>query len=135
MTVAVESEGRGVMSISLTGVNNTNNAGLGQVKNPEGVDIMILRATLVVLAASAGAANLSVGVADAGSAATDIINALAMNGVSAKTCYNGHAMQNTAKTAITAPALWTSDKYVTFTGSADTTGLSARLLLEYVRIN
>ena len=135
MTVAIESEGRGVMSIRLTGGTSTDNAGLGQVANPEGVPVLILRSTLVVLAPSSGAANLSAGIGAAGAAATDIINVLAMNGVAANTAYNGHAMQNTAKTAITAPALWTTDKFITFTGSASTAGLDARLLVEYARIN
>jgi hypothetical protein len=136
MTAAIETEGRGVLSIRITGVASAADAGQGAIENPEGDDVLILRTTLVVLAPSTGAANISIGIgATSGTAATDIVNALAMNGVAANTAYNGHAMQNTAKTAITAPALWTPTSYLTITGSASLVGLDARLLVEYVRIN
>ena len=120
----------------ITGVASTDNSGQGAVANPEGDDVLVLRTTLVVLTASSGAANISIGIgATATTASTDIINALAMNGVTANTCYNGHVMQNGAKTAITAPALWTASSYLNITGSASLVGLDARLLVEYVRIN
>ncbi len=135
MTVSINAEGRGTLTIDITGAASTSGGGIGAVANPEGARVLILRATLVVISASTGAANLSVGVgATATTEATDIINALAMNGVTAYTAYNGHAMQNTAKTEITAPALWTSTKYITFTGSATTAGLIARLYVEYIRV-
>lgn len=133
MTVAVETEGRGVLAIKITGVASTDNAGIGQVANPEGVNLVILRTTLYNHVPSTGAANLSVGVTTTGASATDIINALDVNGVAADSMYNGHAMQNTAKTEITAPALWTTSKYITFTGSATTVGYEGYLLVEYVR--
>jgi len=129
-------EGRGVLALRIDGVASTANAGQGAFPNPEGCDILILRGTLVVHTASTGAANISIGIAaDATSAATDLINALAMNGVTAQTAYNCHAMQNTAKTAITAPALWTASKYLTITGSASLVGLEATLFLEYLRVD
>jgi hypothetical protein len=83
--------------------------------------------------ASTGAANLGIGVGASGAKATDILNDLAVNGAITDKVYNGHAMQNTAKTEIQAPALWTTDKYITFTGSASTVGLEAYLFVEYVR--
>ena len=136
MTVSRVQEGRGVLVYRIDGVASTDNAGQGAIANPEGCDVLILRGTLVVHTASTGAANISIGVAsDSSSAATDIINALAMNGVSAQTAYNCHAMQNTAKTAITAPALWESTDYVTITGSASMVGLEATLYLEYIRVD
>ena len=136
MTAVIETEGRGVLSVRITGVASTDNSGQGAVANPEGDDVLVLRTTLVVLTASSGAANISIGIgATATTASTDIINALAMNGVAANTCYNGHVMQNGAKTAITAPALWTPTSYLNITGSASLVGLDARLLVEYVRIN
>ena len=64
----------------------------------------------------------------------DILNDLAAGGAIDDKVYNGHVMQNGAKTEITAPALWTSTTYLTFTGSADTSGLTARLYLEYIRL-
>ncbi len=135
MTATIVNQGRGTLAIRIDGVASIANAGQGQVANPEGVDILILRSTLVVHTASTGAANISIGVGASGAAATDIVNALAMNGVAAQTAYNGHVMQNAAKTAIAAPALWTSALYVTITGSASLVGLEATLYLEYLRID
>jgi hypothetical protein len=135
MAIAVETEGRGQLAIRITGAASAAAAGLGAQPNPEGKSVLILRTTLIVFTASTGAATITIGVAaDASSSANDIINALAMNGVSANTCYNGHVMQNSAKTAITAPALWESGKYITLTGSASTVGLDAMLLVDYVRL-
>lgn len=134
MTVAVEQEGRGTLCIKITGVASTSNGGIGAVKNPEGVNCVILRTTFYSHVASPGSANLSVGVsATATGAATDILNALDANTMTADTMWNGHAMQNTAKTQITAPALWTKDYYITFTGSASTVGFEGYLFVEYVR--
>ena len=127
MSVAREYTGRGgVLSYRITGAASTANAGLGSIANPEGVDLLILRATLNFVTPSDGAANLGIGVTTAAAKATDILNDLDVN--------NGFAMQNTAKTAITAPAIWTAAKYVTLTGSATTAGLDAVLMIEYVRL-
>lgn len=134
MTVAVNTEGKGQMSIAITGVASTANAGIGQVANPEGVSVCILRTTLSCITESTGSSNLSCGVTTTGAAATDIVNALDMNGLTEGGFYNGHAMQNTAKTAITAPAVWTAAKYITFTGSATSVGFTGTLYVEYVRI-
>ena len=136
MAVAQEFVGRGgVLIIEVTGAASTGNAGIGAFANPEGAPLLILRATWHVLTPSTGAANISIGVAaDDESAATDIINALAVNGAITGKVYNGHAMQNTAKTEITAPVIWTAAKYITFTGSGSTVDLDARLYVEYVRL-
>lgn len=133
MTVAVETEGRGVLAIKITGVASTENAGIGEVANPEGVNLVILKTTLYVHVPSTGGANISIGVGASGAASTDIINALAMNGAISDKMYNGHARQNTDKTEISQPALWTPTKYINFTGSASTVGLEAYLFVEYVR--
>lgn len=134
MTVSINTEGKGFMTIALTGATSTDNAGLGQIANPEGVSLLILRTALHITTPSTGAANLSVGVGASGAAATDIINVLAMNGAITGKVYNGSTIQTTAKTEITAPAVWTTDKYITFTGSASTAGLVATLYVEYVRV-
>ncbi len=136
VTISRVSEGRGVLALRIDGVASIANAGQGAFANPEGVDLLILRGTLVVHAPSTGAANISLGIAaDAVSAATDLIDALAMNGVAPQTAYNCQAMQNGDKTAIAAPALWTAAKYLTITGSASLVGLEATLFLEYLRVN
>jgi len=135
MTVSVNTEGKGnTMSIAITGVASTDNAGIGEVANPFGVSVQIVRATFNFVTPSTGSANLSVGVTTTGAAATDILNALDVNGVAAASWYNGFAMQNTAKTAITAPAVWTTSKYVTFTGSATTAGFTGTLYLEVIPV-
>lgn len=136
MSVAVVTEGKGgTLALRITGGTSVADAGQGYFANPWGQSVIILRGTLYVATASTGAANISIGVAaTSATAATDLINALAMNGAIAGKMYNCHAMQNGAKTEIAAPALWTSSQYVTFTASADMSGLDATLFLECVPV-
>lgn len=135
MTVAIDYEGKGALAIDITGVASTDAGGVGALANPEGVSLLITKATFYFATPSTGAANLGVGIAaDATTKATDILNDLDVNGVAAGSWYNGHARQNTAKTAISAPAVWTTTKYLTFTGSATTAGLTGTLYLEYYRV-
>lgn len=131
MTIAVDTEGRGgTLAIDITGVASTAAGGIGSLLNPWGEDVLITRATLYVATPSTGAANIDIGVGSAAATdATDIINALAMNGAITGKAYNGHAMQNTTKTEITAPAVWQDDYYLCITGSASTVGLVAKLFL------
>ena len=136
MTISVNpvSQQVGKMVIKITGATSAANAGLGQLLNPEGVDCAILRSELYIKTASTGAANLGVGVTTTGAKGTDIVNDLAVNGAITGKIYNGNTIQETAKTEITAPVIWSADKYITFTGSADSTGLVAYLIVEYVRL-
>lgn len=134
MTAVRNSEGKGGFSIQINGGTPTTNGGQGAIANPEGVSLIVLRSQLYVKTPSTGAGNLGVGIAaDAVTKATDILNDLAVGGAIAGKVYNGNTIQTTAKTEITAPAVWTSDKYLTLTGSADLTGLDATLYVEYVR--
>lgn len=133
MSASIVNYGPGIgsrLSIAVTGSTSTANAGVGSVANPFGRTCLIRRAELVTKTPSTGEATLSIGVTTAAAAATDILNAAAVNGLGADHVYNCFAPQNTAKTAITAPALWTADKYITFTGSASTAGYTGYLLLE-----
>ena len=135
MSATIETTGRGgVMTIRITGAASTANAGLGSIANPEAANLRILRGTLRVLTPSTGSAAVSIGITTAAVAATDILNALDL-AVTAGNEYNCFAMQNTAKTQITAPALWTPTTYLTITGAATTAGLDAILMLEYVRVD
>lgn len=135
MTAVVNTEGKGAFSVRITGATSAANGGLGAIANPEGVDVIVLRSQLYVKTASTGAANLGAGiVADAVTKGTDVLNDLAVNGAITGKVYNGNTIQVTAKTEITAPAVWTSGKYLTLTGSADSTGLDATLYVEYVRV-
>ncbi len=137
MTASLDTEGRGgTLVIEITGENDLTDGGVGAVLNPWGVDVLILRATLYVGTPSTGAANLSAGVAaDSHSNVTDIVNALAVNGAITGKVYNGHVMQNGAKTEIAAPVVWQDGYYVDLTGSADTTGLVGKLFLECIPLN
>lgn len=133
---AITNEGRGVLAIRIDGVAGITGGAQGAIANPEGVDVQILRTTLVVHTASTAAGNITIGIAaDAVTSANDIIDALAMGSVTAQTVYNGHAMQNTTKTAITVPALWTATKYLTITGSSSLVGLEATLFVDYLRVD
>lgn len=130
--IATTQNGR--LTINFTGEASTAGGGIAAIANPEDKSVLILRATLYVSDNSTGAANLSAGIADdASTSATDIVNALAMAAAAGK-AYNGHAMQNTAKTEIAAPALWTASKFLTLSGSASTVGLAGKLIIEYVRV-
>jgi hypothetical protein len=108
---------------------------VGALLNPEGVALLITKATIHFIAPSDGAANLGIGIgATAATKGTDVLNDLDVNGVAAASWYNGHVRQNGAKTEITAPAVWGATEYLTFTGSGSTVGLSGRLYLEYIRL-
>jgi hypothetical protein len=128
-------EGRGMLSVDLDGVVSTTGGAIGAIANPEGVTLQILRSFLLISAPSTGSATATIGVAaDAVTSASDIVNALTINGVSAGTVYactmGGDA---TKDSLVAAPAPWTATKYVTVTGSATTVGLKARLYIEYIR--
>jgi len=130
--IATTQNGR--LVIEFTGETSTDGGGIASIANPEGATLLIVQSTLYVSANSTGAANLDVGIGAAATTdATDIISALAMAAAEG-VVYNGHARQNTDKTAITAPALWTSSNFLNLTGSASTAGLAGKLMIEYVRL-
>lgn len=120
---------------AVTGSTSSAAAGVGNVANPTGRTMLVRRAELVTKAPSTGAANLSIGITTSGEAATDILNAAAANGLSPNHVYNCFASQNTAGTAISAPQLWTPEKFLTFTGSASTAGYSGYLYLEVIYLD
>lgn len=134
MGASVNNEGKGFMSIAITGVVAATDGAIGAVANPEGVSVLITRCFLYVSVNSIGAANLTCGIAaSANGASSDIISALAM-GAAAGKYYNGQAVQVSAKTEVTAPVVWTPSKYLNFTGSASTAGLVGTLYVEYMRV-
>lgn len=136
MAMEILNQGRGALCITITGENNAAAGGLGAIANPEGVNVLILRATLVVLEPSAGAANLRLGLGAAATNPNDIMADEAMAlGAGVPAPFNGFARQNGADTAIAVPAIWTPALNIVATGSANTTGLVARLFVEYIRID
>lgn len=125
----------GTLCIQVTGVAAATGGAIGAIENPFDRAVFILRGTWYVATPSTGAANISIGVgATATTTATDLINALAVNGAITGKAYNCHAMENTAKTEISAPARWDNGEYITFTGDASTVGLVATLYLECLPI-
>ena len=131
---AINSTQKGLLSVPVTGTTSTDGGAMCSVANPEGQTVYILRSYLVVLTASTGAANINVGVgATAATDASDMINALAINGAITNKIYNGSTIQATTKTEVSAPAAWTSDKFVTATGSASSAGFTGTLYSEYIR--
>ena len=132
MTVAISPEGSFGLVIEIDGVASAANAGQGSLANPFGVDVNIVRGYLVVGTESTGSATMSIGVTTAAAAATDIFNALDLNGVTEGQAYNCFAHDPGAKT-IMVPAVWTAAKFLTFTASATMVGLVATLYLECLR--
>lgn len=125
----------GMFSVDLAGLAATTGGAIASIPNPEGETLIILRSYLYVRTPSTGAANLSVGIGAAiDTAATDIINALAVGGSITGKYYNGQAQQVSAKTEVSAPAPWTADKFLNVSGSATTVGLDAVLYVEYLRV-
>ena len=132
MTVTLADEGTNWLAYEITGAASAAAAGQGSIANPFGCTVNIVRAYIVTSVISTGAAALSIGVTTAAAAATDILNALDMNGVTVDRPYNCFANDPGAKT-ITVPAAWTSAKYLTFTAAATMVGFVGTLYLEVLR--
>ena len=132
MTVSIDTEGRGFLTIDLTGAVSTDNGGLGEVANPEGVDLPITRSYVYFESGSVGAANLDVGVAATGVKGTDVLSSFDVieATVGGKAFYCQAVPVNETEEAV----IWEADEYLTFTGSATTVGLVGKLFLEYVRL-
>jgi hypothetical protein len=135
MTVAVSTDAdrKGWLEIDITGVASAANAGIGEIANPEGCTLGITRAFLYFTTGSTGAANLDIGVGASGAKCTDIVAAMDViqATVGGKFIY-GPAAQVAETECPTAK--WTSTTYLTFTGSATTVGLAAKLYVEYIRL-
>jgi hypothetical protein len=135
MTATIVNQGRGSLAIRIDGVASTASGGQGAILNPEGVNLLITKATEVFHVAAGAGNTLSVGVAaDAETPGTDILNELEQNKTAGQV-WNGFERENAAVTQVSAPAVWESDEYVTFTASATLAGLDATLFLEYIRID
>ena len=133
MTVILTDEYTGgMLSYEITGVASADNAGQGSIANPFGCSVNIIRAYLVPSVVSAGAANLSIGIAAVAGAGTDILNAAAMAAVNIGRPINCFANDPNAMT-VTAPAIWTTALFLTFTASATLVGFVGTLYIEALR--
>ena len=132
MSYEVVTTQAGAFAVDLTGGTATSGGGVAAIPNPEGVDLVIADAFLLVKTNSNGAANLTVGTAPSGTvAATSMLPATAMAGAagSVLALFNhGTAIGNAA-----APQKWGSADYINVAGSASTAGLTARLFIKYYR--
>ncbi len=133
MTVEVEQEGRGFLTIDITGVASTANGGIGAIYNPEGVRLGIVRAYAYFETGSTGAANLDVGIgATAATKGTDVLSTFDMieATVGGKLFFGVQVPVNEAEQTV----IWEATEYLTFTGSATSVGLSGKLFVEYIRL-
>jgi hypothetical protein len=135
MTVALATvvDQKGWLVIDLTGAASAANAGLGEIANPEGVLLGITRAFLYFTTGSAGAANLDIGIGASGAKCTDIVSTMDViqATVGGKFIYAPAAQVAETESPT---AKWAATTYLTFTGSATTAGLVAKLFLEYIRL-
>ena len=122
----------GCLEIPLTGALLFAGGEIAAVLNPEGVPLIITDVKLYVDTPSTGGCNLSAGIAaDAVTADTDLINALAINGAITGKAYHGM----TALAAKGEAQVWGITEYITATGSASSVGFAGRLFIKYVRVN
>ena len=136
MTVALATlvDQKGWLVIDLAGAASAANAGLGEIANPEGVTLGITRAFLYFTTGSTGAADLDIGIGASGAKCSDIVAAMdVIEATVGGELIFGPAAQVAETESPT--ALWTSTTYLTFTGSATTAGLVAKLFLEYIRLS
>ena len=120
----------GCLEIPLTGLVATTGGGIASVLNPEGVPLIITDVKIYVDTPSTGGANINVGInASATTSDTDMINALAINGAITGMAYHGM----TALAAKGAAQVWAATEYITATGSADSSGFTGRLFVQYIR--
>jgi hypothetical protein len=135
MTVAVSSDAdkKGWLEIDITGVASTDNAGIGEIANPEGCTLGIVRAFCYFATGSTGAANLDIGVGASGAKASDICSAMDMSQATVGGKLIHMPAVQVAETE-NPTAKWTSTTYLTFTGSGSSVGLSAKLYVEYIRL-
>jgi hypothetical protein len=123
----------GGLSYTITGGTATT-GGIASIPNPEGIDLVLRDARLLVTANSTGAANLTIGTAPSpGTAATNsLLTATAMAAAAGK-IYDLGIGGTVVATDLTATAKWGSADYLVVNGSASTVGLSAILFVDYYR--
>lgn len=121
----------GCLEIPLSGNALFAGGEIAAVANPEGVPLIIQDVKLYVDTPSTGGANINVGLAANGTTSdTDMINALAINGAITGKAYHGM----TALAAKGEAQVWGTTQYLTATGSADSSGFTGRLFVNYIRV-
>lgn len=134
MTVSTTlTDQKGMFKFTVTGVASTDNAGIGEIANPEGVTLGITRVFAYFRTGSTGAGNLDIGIGASGAKASDICSAMDMiqGTVGGKFLYLPAAQ---AAETEDPTAKWTSSTYITLTGSGSSVGLDADVYVEYIRL-
>lgn len=136
MTVAISTDAAQTGWLKIHIVGNATAAGLvGQVYNPEGVQVQITDAFIYLSAASTAASTYNIGVAASGVDASDLVSALAMNttGVFAVI---GKDLASEGAATTPKGLLWPATSYITVTSAAQaSTGLVADLYVRYIRLS
>lgn len=136
MTVAISTDAAQTGWLKIHILGNSVAAGLvGQVLNPEGVQVQITDSFIYLSAASAAASTYNIGVAASGVDASDLVSALAMNttGVFAVV---GKDLASEGAATTPKGLLWPATSYITVTSAAQaSTGLVADLYVKYIRLS
>ena len=137
MTVTLDTgDGQmGFMQINLAG-NATAAGAVGEVLNPEGVDLHIIEGYLYFEVASTLASTFNIGIGATGSDSSDLMSAFLMN-QTAGTVWQVIGKDLASEGAMTTPrgVNWDTAEYLTVTSAAQvSTGLKAVLLLKYLRL-
>jgi hypothetical protein len=122
----------GYLEIPLAGNALFAGGEIASLLNPFGVPVIIGDVKIYVDTPSTGGANINVGIAAAATTSdTDMINALAINGVITGKAYHGM----TALAAKGEAQVWGAAEYITATGSASSEGFAGRLYVQCIPVN
>mgnify|MGYP001183537068 CR=1 FL=1 len=138
MTVAISTDAAQTGWLKIKILGNATAAGLiGQVYNPEGVLLQIVRGLLYVVTPSAAAMVPKIGIAATGVSNDSLWTTAAMNAPGAGTVWQVVGQDLASEGAATTPKglLWPATSYLTVTSTAQVSpALEAYLFLQYVRL-
>jgi hypothetical protein len=121
--------GKGWLTVDLTGCTAHTGGDIANVLNPEGEALIITRAVVYSTHASTGAANLNAGIGTTSEHdQTELVSALDIVALTALTAKNGFACGDAAD----ALPIWGAAEYLVVNASADSSGFTGRLHVEYV---
>lgn len=121
---------QGSLKVTINGVTATTGGAIGAIANPEGRKLLITALAIDKTTPSTGAANVDAGVAaDATTSNDGLIDGAALNG--AGTLANGPNAGTNGKSN----QVWGASQYLTFTGSADSSGLVGVVTIKYIPLD
>lgn len=138
MTVAISTDAAQTGWLKIHILGNAVAAGLvGEVLNPEGVLLQIVRGVLYVTTPATAASTFNIGIAATGVDNADLMSAFDMNAAGAGTAWQVVGQDLASEGAATTPKglLWPATSYLTMTSAAAaSTDLVADLYLQYIRL-